>query len=135
MEKNQLIQIFKFENIITGIVVTLVALSLAIWGDNDVLQGVAIYMLVSVWVAVLLNHFVKIPKVFGHKDERELILTIIAILMSTGASFAVAIILLSMSVAGAITLTPITFVYALLGVAAVAVAIRFIGYKLLDNNV
>jgi len=134
MEKNQLIQIFKFENIIMGIAVTLVALFLAIWGDNDVLKGVSIGMAVGVWIGVLLNHFVKIPKVFGRKDERELILTIIATSMSTGASFVGVTMLLSMSVVSAITLTPITFVYTLLGVAAVAVAVRFISYKLLDNN-
>ncbi len=134
MEKKQLIQIFKVENIIMGIAVTLVALSLAILGDNDVLRSIAIGMAVGVWVGVLLNHFVKIPKVFGNKDERELILTIIAISMSTGASFAGVTMLLSLSVVGAITLTPITFVYALLVVAAVAIAIRFIGYKLLDST-
>ena len=134
MEKKQLIQIFKIENISMGVIVTLVALSLAIWGDNDALTGISLGMAVGVWVGVSFNHFVKIPKEFGNKDERQLILTIIATSMSTGASFVGVTLLLSMSVVGAITLTPITFLYALLGVAGLAVAVRFIGYKLLDSH-
>lgn len=133
MDKKALLKVFKINNIAIGIIVTIIALLMFIYGDTAAIKGMSIGLLLGIWLGILINHFIKIPKVFGKKDEREIMLTIIAVSTGVGIAFTFTLITLSLLVFGAITLSFVTYYYVIIAIVIMAVVSRFITYKLLNT--
>lgn len=133
MDKKSLIKVFKIQNLATGVAITIIAGLLYILANNDMLKGISTGMAIGIWIGVVMNHFVKIPKVFGRKDERQLVLSLIAILLSLGAAFSIAVILFALAAMDAVTFSLTTYFYALAILLITTFAVRFGSYKLLDN--
>lgn len=133
MDKQSLIKVFKIENLSLGFIVSAVAIIIGIFGEGAVMKGMAIGMAIGLWIGVGINHYIQIPKVYGNKDERELILMIIAVSLGMGIALIGTIILLSMTVVDAISFTPVSYMFTMFGIVGISLAVRFGSYKLLDN--
>ncbi len=109
MNKDQLIQVFKFQNLFLGVVVTIVAIGLLLFGEGPYIVGLSIGMVVGLWIGVLINHFIKIPKSLGNKDERELIILVVGNLIGSGSGYVTLVLALSFTFTGLIELTQLNY--------------------------
>ncbi|XMB86020.1 hypothetical protein RJG79_11550 [Mycoplasmatota bacterium WC44] len=133
MEKNSLINVFKILNIFAGIAITVLGLSLVVFSKSELVRYMAGGMSFGVWIGIVINHFIQIPKVYGNKDERELILMIIAVSVSVSFMGVVFMILFMFSSLGNITYSIQQYWYILISVLITTLTIRYGGYKLLDK--
>lgn len=132
MEKSNLISVFKILNIFAGIGITIFGLSIIVFGNSEIIKAMAGGMSIGVWIGIGFNHFIQIPKVYGNKDERELILMIIAMSISVSFMGIVFMLLFTFNSLGNINISVQEYCYILISVSLTTIAIRFGGYKLLD---
>jgi len=133
MEKQQLIKIFKLGNLALGLMVSIVAIAIFIFSPSETLKGLAVGLSIGLWLGVALNHFIQIPKIYGNKDERELILMIIAVSSGMAVALIATVILLSITATGALVFTPISYMYSIAVILVASFIVRFASYKFLDN--
>lgn len=132
MRKENLITLFKISNILAGIAIFTVAIIMYLNTDVKLYQGLYGGMSVGIWIGVAINHFIQIPKLYENKDERQLIIRIISV-GSSGTFLSLSLfILFTMVALTDFTVSIIAYNLLVLGLVAVALAVRFISYKVLD---
>ncbi|PKM49705.1 MAG: hypothetical protein CVV02_14620 [Firmicutes bacterium HGW-Firmicutes-7] len=131
MEKDKLIRVFKFENLLLGIVVSIIVVTMIVIGTKSIHHAMGVGMFVGVWIGVLFNHFVQIPSMYGKKDERELILKIISMYLSVSFAFVISFILFALTVFSVIYFTLAEFSAIIIIILGITLGIRWLSYKLL----
>jgi hypothetical protein len=133
MTKKQLIQVFKVENLILGIFVSIVAIVMFFVSTEVYIKGMSVGMMVGLWIGVGINHFIKIPMRMSKKDERELMMMVVSNLIGTGAGMISLVLVLSFIYAGLLVLDPMSYILSVLLMAFTTFVFNFGSFEILKR--
>ncbi len=133
MEKNQLLKIFKIQNAVLGLFLLVLALLAIVFTNDRSLEIMGYGILVGGLLGVGLNHFKQIPHVYGKKDERELVLMIISILMSVSLACICFVILYMISAFDLVALTQRDFTTSIMVVSILALGVRYLTFSAMNR--
>lgn len=132
MERDKLVKVFIIENILYIPVFALFSIVLIIAEPSTYVITTCVSMMIGLCIGVTFNHFVQIPKLYGEKDERQLIIQIVAVALSLGIAFLLSFFLFFLTGMEIIDIGRIQTLFIALSITLIAFIIRFVSYKVLD---
>jgi len=134
MNRKAIVTVFKLENLVLGLMISLFVCGLFIGSDRLIIRGASVGLFLGLWIGVLFNHFIQIPKTFGNKDERDLVHMLIAYTLGLGAATIIAFLLYASSVFNFFTIGPLEYIVSIAMILIVSMAIRYGAYSYLKNT-